>query len=119
MLSANDKRTPGGPVQLEHPLLLGAGWRLREELLDGLGSERVAVPTPDERHRLAIAEHSFAALVGDENSLGEGVECPAETDGLGARIRDGFDCAVGRTLQEHEHFLEVVRVSLGRVRPEP
>ncbi len=98
---------------------MGTRRRCGEELLDGLGGERVAMPAPDERDSFAVAEHGFAPLVGYEHRLGQGVECPAEPDGLGTRFCDGFDSTVGRALQEDEHFLEVVCVSWGRVRAKP
>ena len=98
---------------------MSAGCRRGEELFDGLGRERVPMAASDERDRFAVAEHGLAALVGDEHSLGKGIERPAESDGLGARFRDRLCRAVGCTFQMNQHFLEVVRVRLRRVRTEP
>ena len=120
MLSAaNHQGASRRPVQLQHPLLVSARRRCGEELLDGLGGERVAMPASDEGDGFAVPEHGFAAVVGYEHRLGKGVECPAEPDGLGARFCDGFGSTVGPALQEDEHFLEVVCVLLGRVGAKP
>ena len=91
MLSAwNHESASGWPVQFEHPFLVSAGRRCGEELLDCLGRERVPMAASDERDGFAVAEHGLAALVCDEYRLGKGIERPAESDGLGARLRDSL-----------------------------
>ena len=56
----NHQGSPGRAVQLEHTLLVGAGRGLGEQLVDGLGGERIPVAAPHECDGLAVAEHRLA-----------------------------------------------------------
>ena len=58
----------------------------------------------DQRDGLAVAEHGLATLVGDKHGLGQGIERPAEPDGLGTRLCDRFGRSIGGAFQMHEHF---------------
>ena len=118
-LGAHDERASGRAVQLEHSLLARPGRRLGEQLVDGLGGERVPVTAAHERDGLAVAEHGLAALVRDDHGLGKRVERAAEPDRLRARLGHGFGRPVGRPLDVDEDLLEVPRLLRRRLGSEP
>ena len=117
-LGTHDKGATGRPVKLKQTLLAGARRGCGQELLDRLGGDRVAVATPDEGDRFAVAEHGVTALVGDQHSLGKGVQCAAQSDGLRGGLGHSLGGAVGGSLDVHEHVLEVLHLLRWHVRPE-
>ena len=59
----DDEGPPRWPVQLERALFGLARRSHREEVVDGLCRQRVAVPVPHQRDRPCVAEDRFAPLV--------------------------------------------------------
>ena len=90
-----------------------------EQLLDRLGGESVAMAAADECEGAAVAKDRFAVLVTDDHGLGEGIECPAQPDGVCARVCDRLGRMLGRALDVTKRILDPLGVSRQRVGTEP
>ena len=90
-----------------------------EQLVDGLGGQGVAVAAAHQGDGAAVAEGDVAVLVADDDALGEGVEGPAQPDGVCAGLGDGLGGMLGRALDVTKRILDSLRVSRQRVGTEP
>ena len=114
---AHGQRLAGRSVEVEGPLGRAVLPGVLEQLGDRLGGQGVAVPVVHEGHGPGVAEGDLAVLVADDDALGEGVEGPAQPDGVGTGLGDGLGGVAGHLLQVAEDRLHA-RV-VGRLHPEP
>jgi PAS domain-containing protein len=90
---------------------------LIEDVGHRLGGEGVAVAADHQGVGAPVAVDHRAVLVAQHDALGQGVERPAEPDGIGARLCHRLGGAAGDLLQVGEGGLDVVLV-LGRIEAE-
>ena len=105
-LRAHRQGAPGRAVEVEGAL--GRPWRpgVGQEVDDGLGRQGVAVAAAHEAVGPGVAEDHLAALVADHDALGEGVEGPAEADGVGRGLGHRLGGPVGDLLEVVEGGLD-------------
>ena len=83
-----------------------AGRRGGEELVDGLGGERVAVAVAHQRDGRALRNTVSPRSSQTITACGSVSSAAAEPDRVGARLGDGLGRAVGRPLDVDEDVLE-------------
>ena len=107
----------GRPVEIEGalggPLVPG----VLEQLGDRLGRQGVPVAAGHEGVGPAVAVDHRARLVADDHPLGQGVERPAQPDGVRAGLGDGLRGRPGDLLEIGQRHLDAALV-LRRIEPE-
>ncbi len=100
----------GRPVEVEGALGRAVGPGVLEELGHGLGGQGVAVPIVHQPGGPGVLEGDVAVLVADDDPLGQGVEGPAEPDGVRAGLGDRLGRLAGHLLEVAEHRLDATVV---------
>jgi hypothetical protein len=96
----------GRPVEVEGALGRAVGPGVLQELGDGLGGQGVAVAIVHEPGGPGVLEGDVAVLVADDDPLGQGVEGPAEPDGVRTGLGDRLGRLAGDLLEVAEHRLD-------------